>query len=130
MIEEAEKLTAGNRRLNLIVAFNYGSRNEIARAMRRIALEVEAGLLNAESIDEKTISDHLDTAAIPDPDLIIRTSGEFRLSNFLMWQSAYAELVFLPVLWPDFDAAAFDAAIDEYATRTRRYGGVAARNSA
>lgn len=130
MIEEAEKVTAGNDRLNLIVAFNYGSRDELTRAIRRIAREVQAGNLSAENIDEKTISEHLDTADTPDPDLIIRTSGEFRLSNFLLWQSAYAELVFLPVLWPDFDAAGFDAAINEYMTRTRRYGGIAARGRA
>jgi undecaprenyl diphosphate synthase len=130
LIEEAEKLTAGNERLRLVVAFNYGSRNEIARAAQRIAREVNAGALDPEAIDESVVARHLDTAAIPDPDLIIRTSGEFRLSNFLLWQAAYAELVFLPVFWPDFDATAFDAAIEEYATRARRFGGLAARSGA
>jgi undecaprenyl diphosphate synthase len=129
MIDEAERLTAANKRLHLIVAFNYGSRNEIAAAVRRIVGEVQAGVLDPESIDAQTIATHLDTADIPDPDLIIRTSGEYRLSNFLLWQSAYSELVFLPLLWPDFDAVAFGAAIDEYARRIRRYGGLAAGNS-
>jgi undecaprenyl diphosphate synthase len=130
LIEEAERLTAGNGRLQLVVAFNYGSRNEIARAAQRMALEVRAGALDPEAIDESMVARHLDTAAIPDPDLIIRTSGEYRLSNFLLWQAAYAELVFLPVFWPDFDAKAFDVALEEYATRVRRFGGVAARSSA
>jgi undecaprenyl diphosphate synthase len=130
MIADAERLTAGNDRLHLIVAFNYGSRDEIAGAVRRIATKVQAGLLDPQKIDEATISQNLETAGVPDPDLIIRTSGEFRLSNFLLWQSAYAELVFLPLLWPDFDAAAFDTAIDEYAARVRRYGGLSAGSSA
>jgi undecaprenyl diphosphate synthase len=130
LIDEAERLTADNKRLRLIVAFNYGSRDEFVRAARRIADEVKAGVIEPEMIGEATIASHLDTAGIPDPDLVIRTSGEFRLSNFLLWQSAYAEFVFSAVLWPDFDAAAFDAAIDEYATRIRRFGGLAARGSA
>jgi undecaprenyl diphosphate synthase len=130
LIEEAERLTSANKRLRLIVAFNYGSRDEIARAARRIADEVKAGLLDPETIDEAAIAGHLDTAGIPDPDLIIRTSGEFRLSNFLLWQSAYAEFVFLPILWPEFDGAAFEAAVNEYAARVRRFGGLVARSSA
>jgi undecaprenyl diphosphate synthase len=128
LIEEAERLTAANQRLRLVVAFNYGSRDEIVRAVQQIAQETRAGLLDPEMIDEATIASHLDTAATPDPDLIIRTSGEFRLSNFLLWQSAYTEFVFCPVLWPDFDRAVFDAAVDEYATRIRRFGGLAARS--
>jgi undecaprenyl diphosphate synthase len=128
LIEEAERLTAANQRLRLVVAFNYGSRDEIVRAVRRIAQEAKAGLLDPEMIDEATVAGHLDTARTPDPDLIIRTSGEFRLSNFLLWQSAYTEFVFSQVLWPDFDGAAFDAAVDEYATRIRRFGGLAARS--
>jgi len=130
MIDEAERLTAANDRLTLIIAFNYGSRDEIVGAARRIAERAQAGLLDPAKIDAATVAANLETANVPDPDLIIRTSGEYRLSNFLLWQSAYAELVFLPLLWPEFDAATFDAAIDEYATRVRRYGGVAARNSA
>ena len=130
LIEEAERLTDQNDRLRLVVAFNYGSRNEIMRAVQLIAREVRDGGLDPDAIDESAVAAHLDTAMIPDPDLIIRTSGEFRLSNFLLWQAAYAELVFLPVFWPDFDATAFDAAIEEYATRVRRFGGLAARSSA
>jgi len=130
LIEEAERLTAGNTRLQLVVAFNYGARDEITRAVRRIAREVRDGELDAEMIDEAVVSQHLDTAAMPDPDLIVRTSGEFRLSNFLLWQAAYAELVFLPIFWPDFDGKALDAAMDEYAARHRRFGGLAARSRA
>jgi len=117
-------------RLRLVVAFNYGARNEIVRAVRRIAAKVEAGTLDPAAIDESTIAGNLDTAGIPDPDLIIRTSGEIRLSNFLLWQAAYAEFVFLPVFWPDFDKKALEAALGEFATRVRRYGGLAARSRA
>jgi undecaprenyl diphosphate synthase len=123
MIEEAEALTAGNQALELIFAFNYGARNEVARAVQKIAGEVKDGGLDPGSITEATITAHLDTAAFPDPDLIIRTSGELRLSNFLLWQSAYSELVFLPVLWPDFGRDALKEAIDEFGNRSRRYGG-------
>jgi undecaprenyl diphosphate synthase len=130
LIEEAETLTAGNRRLTMVVAFNYGSRGEITRAVQRIAGEVKAGRLDPSAIDETILSNHLDTAAIRDPDLVIRTSGEMRLSNFLLWQAAYAELVFLPLYWPDFGADALRAAVKEFATRDRRYGGVAARSGA
>jgi undecaprenyl diphosphate synthase len=127
LIEEAETLTAGNRRLNMVVAFNYGSRGEITRAVRAIADDVRAGRLDPAAIDEAAIARRLDTAAIPDPDLLIRTSGEVRLSNFLLWQAAYSELVFLPLYWPDFGADALRAAVREFATRDRRYGGVATR---
>ena len=123
MIEEAEALTAGNRALELIFAFNYGARDEIVRAVRAVAAEVKEGRLEPAAIDETTITERLDTAAFPDPDLIIRTSGELRLSNFLLWQSAYSELVFLPVLWPDFGREALKEAIDEFGSRSRRYGG-------
>jgi len=128
LIEEAETLTAANRRLNMVVAFNYGSRGEIVRAVKRIADGVKRGEIDPASIDEATIGRHLDTAAIPDPDLLIRTSGELRLSNFLLWQVAYSELVFLPLYWPDFGADALRAAVREFAKRDRRYGGVAARS--
>ena len=130
MIEDAETLTAGNRTLHLIFAFNYGARNELARAMRRIAGEVKAGTLDVAAIDEETIAGHLDTASFPDPDLVIRTGKEIRLSNFLLWQSAYAELIFLEVNWPDFGRDALVAALETFATRNRRYGGRGARESA
>jgi undecaprenyl diphosphate synthase len=123
MIEEAETLTRNNRALELIFAFNYGARDEIVRAVQALAEEVKAGKLDPAAINETAIRDHLDTARFPDPDLIIRTSGELRLSNFLLWQSAYSELVFAPVLWPDFGPEAFRAAIEEFGGRTRRYGG-------
>ncbi len=126
LLEEAERLTAGNGGLSLQVAFNYGGREEIARAVRRIVAKVEAGAMAPEAITPALIAEHLDTAGIPDPDLIIRTSGEIRLSNFLLWQSAYSELMFLPIYWPDFDRKAFAAALDEYGRRSRRYGGLAA----
>ena len=126
LVDEAEKLTAANHGLTLVVAFNYGGRDEITRAVRRIANKVQAGGIDPDEIDETMIAAHLDTAAIPDPDLIIRTSGEVRLSNFLLWQAAYAELVFLPIYWPDFGAEALRSALDQYAVRKRRYGGLAA----
>ena len=123
MIEEAEKLTADNRTLELIFAFNYGARDELVRAVRRIAEEAKGGRLDPARINEATIGNHLDTAAFPDPDLLIRTSGELRLSNFLLWQSAYSELVFVPVYWPDFGRETLRAAVAEYGGRSRRYGG-------
>jgi undecaprenyl diphosphate synthase len=129
MIDDAEKLTAANTALQLIFAFNYGARDEIARAARKIGQGVRDGRIDAETIDEATLARHLDTAAFPDPDLIVRTSGELRLSNFLLWQSAYAELVFVPVYWPDFGRATLVAALDEYAGRTRRYGGTPGRGA-
>ena len=124
LLTEAEALTRENDQMTLIVAFNYGGRQEIAAAARALARKVAAGLLDAADIDEAALAAHLDTAAVPDPDVIIRTSGEQRLSNFLTWQTAYSEFVFLPVLWPDFDAQAFAAALSEYAMRERRFGGV------
>jgi undecaprenyl diphosphate synthase len=124
LLEEAEATTAHNRGLNLVVAFNYGSRQEIAAAMRSIAEHVAEGRLDPAQIDTHLIAKYLDTAGIPDPDLIIRTSGEQRLSNFLMWQAAYSEFVFLPIHWPDFDRVALAAAISEFAARERRFGGV------
>ena len=126
LLEEAEQVTALNTGLNLIVAFNYGGRQEIARAARRLAQAVARGEVDEASIDADSIGAYLDTASFPDPDLVIRTSGEQRLSNFLIWQSAYAEFVFLPVLWPDFDRAQFEMAIEEYRNRERRFGGLAA----
>jgi undecaprenyl diphosphate synthase len=130
LLEEAEELTKGNERLTLVVAFNYGARQEIARAARRLANEVAAGTLDPAAITAEKIGGFLDTADLPDPDLIIRTSGEQRLSNFLLWQSAYSELVFLPLHWPDFDRAALENAISEYCRRERRFGGLAAQSGA
>ena len=127
LLDEAEGLTRANTKMTLVVAFNYGSRQEIAHAARRLAEEVAAGKRDPASINPDAIESKLDTAGIPDPDLIIRTSGEKRLSNFLMWQAAYSEFVFVPVHWPDFDKAALAQAIDEYARRERRFGGLAAR---
>ncbi len=127
LLQEAEDLTRDNGGLILVVAFNYGGRQEIARAVRAIARAVKEGRLDPETIDAGTIDRSLDTYGIPDPDLVIRTSGEQRLSNFLPWQSAYAEFVFLPDLWPDFDHAAFKAAVDQYVGRERRFGGLSAK---
>ena len=126
LLEEAEALTRLNKGLTLVVAFNYGSRQEIAAAVREIARKLAAGAIKDGDIDASLLAQHLDTSGIPDPDLIIRTSGEQRLSNFLLWQAAYSEFVFLPVLWPDFDQAAFTSALREYAARDRRFGGVSA----
>jgi undecaprenyl diphosphate synthase len=126
LLREAEQVTLENTGLTLVVAFNYGSRQEIAAAARALAEMVAQGRLAPEEIDAEAIARRLDTADIPDPDLIIRTSGEQRLSNFLLWQAAYAEFVFLPILWPDFDEAALSAAIAEYAHRDRRFGGLEA----
>lgn len=124
LVERAEAMTQGNIGLTLVVAFNYGSRDEITRVARSLAGEVAAGRLQPEAIDEAMLSSHLDTGALPDPDLVIRTSGETRISNFLLWQAAYAEFVFTPVLWPDFDRKALDDALAEYQRRERRYGSV------
>ena len=127
LLEEAEELTRGNDALTLVVAFNYGARDEIARAVRRIAQDVASGAVKPEAVTEDMIGRHLDAPDLSDPDLIIRTSGEQRLSNFLLWQAAYSELVFSPVYWPDFDRATLEAAIEEYRRRERRFGGLAAK---
>src|ERR1700755_3119783 len=121
LLNEAEELTKANAKLNLVVAFNYGSRQEIATAAQRLAREVAEGKRDPSSIDADTLSRYLDAPEIPDPDLIIRTSGEQRLSNFLMWQAAYSELVFVPVHWPDFDKAALGRAIAQYARGRGRF---------
>jgi undecaprenyl diphosphate synthase len=124
LLDEAETLTARNGGLQLVLAFNYGGRQEIAAAARRLAAAVAAGTLTPDDVTPERFERELWTAGVPDPDLIIRTSGEQRLSNFLLWQSAYAEFVFTPGLWPDFGAAEFDAAIAEFQRRDRRFGGV------
>lgn len=118
----AEDLTRNNTRLNLTVALSYGSRAEIAAAARRMAEQVRAGELEPSGINEAALAGRLFTAGIPDPDLVIRTSGEQRLSNFLLWQAAYAEFVFLDVLWPDFGIEQFTAALNEFSRRDRRFG--------
>lgn len=124
LLSEAEELTRRNVGLQLVVAFNYGGRQEIAGAVRRIVDRVQSGEITPASIDADLIAAHLDTAGIPDPDLIIRTSGEQRLSNFLMWQTAYSEFVFLPGHWPDFDRELLESALAAYRSRERRFGGV------
>ena len=116
--------TRGGERLALNIALSYGGRTEIARAARRLAERVERGTLTASEIDEDLVAESLDTAGLPDPDLLIRTSGEQRISNFMLWQIAYAELHFSPVLWPDFGREHFEAALREYGARERRYGQV------
>jgi len=118
----AERLTQGNQRLNLTIALSYGARAEIAAAARAVAAAVKAGELDPNSLCEDVFEGFLHTAGTPDPDLVIRTSGEQRLSNFLLWQAAYAELVFMEVLWPDFNEAHFTGALAEFARRERRFG--------
>ncbi len=126
LLDEAENLTGANGGLTLVVAFNYGARQEILAAARAIANAALDGRLDPRDLDEERFESFLDTTGIPDPDLLIRTSGEQRLSNFLLWQSAYAELVFMPILWPDFDRAALEAALKEFRSRDRRFGGLGA----
>lgn len=121
-LSEAEKMTEMNTGLTMILAISYSSRWEIVEAAKRIASEVKAGSLNVDQIDEKVFSDHLATAGIPDPDLLIRTSGELRISNFLMWQLSYSELYFTPVSWPEFKKEQFFEAIIDYQKRERRFG--------
>ena len=130
MLDDAQVKTRENTGLVLTIAFNYGSRDEITRAAVRLATKVEKGELSASDITSKMIDNHLDTAGIPDPDLLIRTSGELRLSNFLLWQCAYTELIFLDSYWPDFSTEIFESAIEEYRNRERRFGGLQERSSA
>ena len=127
LLVEAEDLTRGNSGLTLVVAFNYGSRQEIARAAQRIAEQVASGALKPADVNADVLGKFLDAPDLPDPDLVIRTSGEQRLSNFLLWQSAYSELVFVPTYWPDFDRGVLEAAIREYQQRERRFGGLVAK---
>jgi len=127
LLDEAEQLTRANTGLTLVIAFNYGGRQEILSAVRVLAERVKAGKLDPEAIDMDMLGAALDTCDIPDPDLVIRTSGEQRVSNFLTWQTAYSEFVFLPVFWPDFDEVSFKAALDEYRRRDRRFGGLSAK---
>ena len=130
LLEEAESLTAANSALNLVIAFNYGGRDEIVRAARRIADAAARGDLPGDAVTPEIFARYLDTAGIPDPDLVIRTSGEQRMSNFLPWQSAYSELVFLPCYWPDFTREHLAEALRQYTARERRFGGVLPRGVA
>ena len=130
LIDEAISLTSGNKGLQLTIAFNYGARSEIVNAAKRLAESAVSGTLQPNEIDEHTFEAQLDTRELPDPDLLIRTSGEMRLSNFLLWQCAYTELVFVDVYWPDFSQEILETAIAQYHDRERRFGGLQARTSA
>ncbi len=123
LIDDAEGLTKNNQTLDLIVALSYGGRAEIANAARRVAEDVAAGKIAIADIDEETVAAHLETVDIPDPDIMVRTSGEQRISNFLLWQMAYTEFVFLDTLWPDFSEKDFVQVISEFQRRERRFGG-------
>jgi undecaprenyl diphosphate synthase len=124
LIDQAVSRTAPNSKTTLVIALNYGSQAEIARAARRLAEQVRDGVIESSDIDEQMMESAFDTAGLPPPDLLIRTSGEQRLSNFLMWQAAYAELMFVDTLWPDFGKAELAAAIEDFALRERRFGGL------
>jgi undecaprenyl diphosphate synthase len=124
MFEESEALTRDNSGLKLVIAFNYGSRQELTRAVQSIARKVVEGKISPEDVTAAVIGNHLDTGGLPDPDLLIRSGGEQRLSNFLLWQCAYTEFVFMPEYWPDFDATLLARAIAEFRARDRRYGGL------
>jgi undecaprenyl diphosphate synthase len=130
MLDDAVELTKDNTTLTLVIAFNYGGRDEIARAAQRIAEDAKKDILAPEDVTQDGFAAYLDTAGLPDPDLLIRTSGELRLSNFLLWQLAYAEFVFVDAYWPDFTKEQFEAAIAEYQRRNRRFGGRSARSTA
>ncbi|WP_323764681.1 isoprenyl transferase [Marinovum sp.] len=124
LMDEAEALTSGCTGTNLTIALNYGGRDEVARATKRLARDVRDGKLDPESVDEETLPKYLDTCVLPDPDLVIRTSGEARVSNFLLWQSAYAEYEFIDTLWPDFTREEFGRLVGSYGKRERRFGAV------
>jgi undecaprenyl diphosphate synthase len=124
LMDELELLTCDNDRVHLTVALNYGGRDEVARATKRLAREVAAGRIDPETVDAETLARYLDTYVLPDPDLVIRTSGEARISNFLLWQSAYAEYEFIDTLWPDFTRDEFARVLSSFAARDRRFGAV------
>ena len=124
LMDDLELRTAGNDRVHLTVALNYGGRDEVTRAAKRLAYEIEQGRLTHKDVDAETLAGFLDTHVLPDPDLVIRTSGEARISNFLLWQSAYAEYEFIDTLWPDFSQSEFRRLCTAYGGRDRRYGGV------
>ncbi|WP_298674911.1 polyprenyl diphosphate synthase [uncultured Lentibacter sp.] len=126
LMDELELLTSDNERVHLTIALNYGGRDEVSRATKRLAQDVAAGRLKPEDVDEETLPKYLDTCVLPDPDLVVRTSGEARISNFLLWQSAYAEYEFIDTLWPDFSSEIFAGLVHNYGRRERRFGGVLA----
>ncbi|MBT8408548.1 MAG: di-trans,poly-cis-decaprenylcistransferase, partial [Alphaproteobacteria bacterium] len=126
LMDELELMTAHNHLLNLTIALNYGGRDEVARATKRLAREVAAGKIDPEGVDAETLAGFLDTCVLPDPDLVIRTSGEARISNFLLWQAAYSEYEFVDTLWPDFTRAEFQRVVGGYGARDRRFGAVPA----
>ncbi len=126
LMDELEGMTAHNNRVHLTIALNYGSRDEVSRATKRLAEEVASGKLNPADVTEETLTKFLDTRVLPDPDLVIRTSGEARISNFLLWQSAYAEYEFIDTLWPDFSSEIFANLVASYGNRERRFGAVPA----
>lgn len=126
LMDDLELRTAGNDRVHLTVALNYGGRDEVTRAAKRLAYEIEQGRLTHKDVDAETLAGFLDTHVLPDPDLVIRTSGEARISNFLLWQSAYAEYEFVDTLWPDFTAAEFARVLGQFGKRERRFGAVRA----
>ncbi|MEM8592371.1 MAG: polyprenyl diphosphate synthase [Pseudomonadota bacterium] len=124
LMDDLELITAENDKLHLTIAINYGGRDEVTRAAQRLAYEIEQGRMSHKDVDAESLASFLDTRFLPDPDLVIRTSGEARISNFLLWQSAYAEYEFIDTLWPDFSADEFQRVVDGYAMRERRFGGV------
>lgn len=124
LMNELEEMTAHNDHVNLTIALNYGGRDELARASKRLAQDVADGVLLPDAVSEETIASYLDTSILPDPDLVIRTSGETRISNFLLWQSAYAEYEFIETLWPDFSSEVFGEVVDRFSGRNRRFGAV------
>lgn len=126
LMDDLELLTAGNDRVHLTIALNYGGRDEVTRAAQRLAYEIEMGRLSYKDVDAETLAKFLDTHVLPDPDLVIRTSGEARISNFLLWQSAYAEYEFVDTLWPDFTEDEFKRIVRGYGARDRRFGAVKA----
>ena len=126
MMDDLEMLTADNNNVHLTIALNYGGRDEVTRAARRLAYDIEKGKLTHKDVDAETLAGFLDTRFLPDPDLVIRTSGEARISNFLLWQSAYSEYEFIDTLWPDFSADEFQRIVESYGSRERRFGGVTA----
>jgi undecaprenyl diphosphate synthase len=126
LMDELELLTSDNDKVHLTIALNYGGRDEVSRATKRLAQDVAAGRIDPEKVDEETLPKYLDTYVLPDPDLVIRTSGEARISNFLLWQSAYAEYEFIDTLWPDFSPEIFAGLVKNYGRRERRFGGVIA----
>lgn len=126
LMDELELLTCENEKVHLTIALNYGGRDEVSRATKRLAQDVAAGRLDPADVDEETLPRYLDTCVLPDPDLVIRTSGEARISNFLLWQSAYAEYEFIDTLWPDFSPEIFAGLVGNYGKRDRRFGGVVA----